>query len=55
MSLVLKELSLLSQCIGVELKRVVIITADVESKLWETGVLGCHSPQALLHAVCFYI
>ena len=40
--------------IGVEHKRAAIITTDVESKLWEAGVIGCHSPQALLHAVFFY-
>ena len=39
--------------IGVERKRAAIITRDIESKLWEAGVIGCHSPQALLHAVSF--
>ena len=40
--------------IGVECRRAALITDDIESKLWETGVIGIHSPQALLHAVFFY-
>ena len=40
--------------IGVECRRAALITDDIESKLWETGVTGIHSPQALLHAVFFY-
>ena len=40
--------------IGVERKRAALITPDIESKLWESGVIGCYSPQALLHAVFFY-
>ena len=31
--------------IGVERKRAAVI--DIESKYWETGVIGCYSPQAL--------
>ena len=37
--------------IGVERKRAAVITQDIESKHWETGVIGCYSPQALLNAV----
>ena len=45
----------LRECgIGVERKRASIITPDSECKLWKAGVIGCHSPQALLHAVFFY-
>ena len=40
--------------IGIERKRAALITPDIEAKLWETGVIGCHSPQALLNAVFFY-
>ena len=40
--------------IGVERKRAQIITADIEVQLWAKGILGCHSPQALLNSVFFY-
>lgn len=40
--------------IGIERKRAQVITQDIEAKLWESGVLGLHSPQSLLNAVFFY-
>ena len=40
--------------IGVERKRAAIIMPDMESRVWETGVIGCHTPQALLQPVFFY-
>lgn len=40
--------------IGIERKRAQIITHDIEEKLWEEGVIGVCSPQALLNAVFFY-
>ena len=40
--------------IGLERKRAQVITRDIEAKLWETGVLGLHSPQSLLNSVFFY-
>jgi hypothetical protein len=40
--------------LGVECKQAARITPDTESRVWETEGIGCHSPQALLHAVFFY-
>ena len=40
--------------IGIERRRAQVITQDIETKLWETGVLGFHSPQSLLNAVFYY-
>ena len=40
--------------IGTEHKRAEVITADIEAQMWAEGVLGFHSPQALLSAVFFY-
>ena len=40
--------------IGIERKRAQVITQDIEAKLWESGILGLHSPQSLLNAVFFY-
>ena len=40
--------------IGVERKRASLITPDIENKLWNVGIIGTHSPQALLNAVFFY-
>ena len=37
--------------IGIERKRAQVLTQDIEMKLWETGVLGIHSPQSLLNTV----
>ena len=35
--------------IGVECKRAEIITPAIEDQLWEEGVMGVYSPQALLN------
>ena len=40
--------------IGTERKRAEVITADVEAQMWAEGVLGFHSPQALLNSIFFY-
>ena len=40
--------------IGVEINRASVITTDMENRLWELGILGTHSGQALLNAVFFY-
>ena len=34
--------------IGLEHKQAAVITQDTESRLWETGVIGCHSPQSYM-------
>ena len=40
--------------IGIERKRAAVITTDQEAKLWEQGIIGFGTPQALLNAVFFY-
>ena len=40
--------------VGAEIKHTSVISKDEESKLWESGVLGIESPQALLNAVFYY-
>ena len=37
-----------------ERNRATVITVEVENELWAKGVLGTHSPKALLNAVFFY-
>ena len=39
--------------IGVERKRAQVITPAIEEMLWEKGVIGVHSAQALLNAIFF--
>ena len=40
--------------IGVERKRASLIAPNIENKLWNVGIIGTHSPQALLNVVFFY-
>ena len=42
-----------SSGIGVERNRAAVITVKVENELWSKGILGTHSPKALLNAVFF--
>lgn len=43
-----------SSGIGIERKRAQVITPDIRQQMWRMGVLGYHSPEALLNAVFFY-
>ena len=40
--------------VGVEVQRASIITSEMENTLWKLGIVGTHSPKALLNAVFFY-
>ncbi len=40
--------------IGVMKKQAPIITPEQETQLWESGVLGVHSPEALMNVMFFY-
>ena len=42
-----------SSGIGVERNRAAVITVKVENELWSKGILGTHSPKALLNTVFF--
>ena len=42
-----------SSGVGVERNRAAAITVEVENELWSKGLLGTHSPKALLTAVFF--
>ena len=49
------QLKMLKSCgIGIERNRATVITIKMENELWTKGVLGTHSPKALLNAVFFY-
>ena len=39
----------------VEKKRAGVITVEMEEKLWESGMLGDHSPQVLVDTVLYLI
>lgn len=39
--------------VGASIKHAKVITSEEESQLWSAGVLGVHSPSALLHTVFF--
>ena len=43
-----------SSGIGIERKRAQVITPDIQQQLWRMGVLGFHSPEALLNTVFFF-
>jgi hypothetical protein len=46
---------MLKSCgIGIERNRAGVITIEIENEPWVKGVLGIHSPKALLNAVFFY-
>ena len=40
--------------IGIERKRAQVITPDIQQQLWRMGVLGFHSPEALLNTMLFF-
>ena len=40
--------------IGIAKRRAPVITEDQETQLWDAGVIGFHSPEALLNAIFFY-
>ena len=43
-----------SSGIGIERKRAQVITPEIQQQMWRMGVLGFHSPQALLNTVFFF-
>ena len=49
----LKQLNRTGKC--VEKKKAGVITAEMEEKLWESGMLGDHNPQVLLNTVLYLI
>ena len=46
---------MLRKGVGAEIKHAAIFTQGEEDKLWSSGAIGTHSPQALVHAVFCYL